>query len=199
MSDMHRTIHLQVFPVAGSPNYRNLSWNHYEGIVGFPSYEIWRKQPSDPDFIQIDTVASNENTYTDLTSNSPNADYQIRILLAQSCISVDRAAYGKSRSNVGNNQSGFLTVGLNEQTDISNIGLYPNPNNGTAQLVYQSDFAGMLQLDVVNVLGQQVLKQYINKQKGINRHTIELEQKGVYFINLTDHNNTKLVMKMVVK
>jgi hypothetical protein len=40
MSDLHKTIHLQIFPGVG--NSRQLSWSHYEGI-NFASYEIWRK------------------------------------------------------------------------------------------------------------------------------------------------------------
>jgi PKD repeat protein len=119
MSNFHKTIHLQIFPGVG--NNRQLSWSHYEGI-NFPSYEISRRLPGQ-NFQFLATLASNLNTYTDINPPSPNADYRVDIVLPQVCNSVDRAAYGKSKSNVGNNQA-ILTVNDKENL-LANLFLSP--------------------------------------------------------------------------
>ncbi|HRH63319.1 MAG TPA: PKD domain-containing protein, partial [Bacteroidia bacterium] len=63
--NINKTMHLQVTPGIG--NARNLSWNQQEGLY-FPSYIVMRKNSMAgvSNFIEIDTIPSSINTYTDI-------------------------------------------------------------------------------------------------------------------------------------
>jgi hypothetical protein len=193
MSNFHKTIHLQIFPGVG--NNRQLSWSHYEGI-NFPSYEISRRLPGQ-NFQFLATLASNLNTYTDINPPSPNADYRVDIVLPQVCNSVDRAAYGKSKSNVGNNQA-ILTVNDKENL-LANLFLLPNPSDGNTMLQWESLKAQNLQIVVTDVVGKVVLADKLNAQKGSNKFPIEVDAAGVYFVTIFDEKGNKNVLKMVVR
>jgi parallel beta-helix repeat protein len=197
MSNFHKTIHLQIFPGVG--NNRQLSWSHYEGI-NFASYEIYRKLPSQ-NFQYLTTLASNLNTYTDINPPALDADYRVEIVLPDTCSSVDRAAYGKSKSNVGNNQAILIAPdGLEDKNNLlSNLRLLPNPSDGNSILQWESLKAQSLQIVVTDVVGKVVLADKINAQKGSNKFAIEVDAAGVYFVMIFDEKGSKNVLKMVVR
>jgi hypothetical protein len=114
MSDFHKTIHLT--SNLGLGNTINLIWSHYEGFT-FGSYTIYRGTSAD-NMTVLATIASNLNSYTDLTP-LPTGYYMIEV----EGVSCDPSRSAQtSRSNIIN----FDLVGLNEKEE-SRIQLYPNP------------------------------------------------------------------------
>jgi Leucine-rich repeat (LRR) protein/PKD repeat protein len=192
----HKTIHLQINP--GVNNNRELSWSAYEG-TNFVAYEIWRKIPGDV-FQLLTTVPASQNIYTDNNPPSLDADYKIEIVLAQTCNSIDRASYGKSKSNVGNNQAILLVPdGIEDKNLLANVKLLPNPSDGNTLLQWESLKAQNLQIVVTDVVGKIVLADKVSAQKGSNTFSIEVDAAGVYFVTIFDANGSKNVLKMVVR
>lgn len=200
LSDLHKTIHLQIFP--GTGNNRQLSWTNYEGI-NVTSYEIYRKLPADLNFQLLTTIAGNLTTYTDINPVQANADYRIEIVLPQNCNSSDRAAYGKSKSNVGSNQGilpSWNDVGIQSNIAINQLIVYPNPSTGIINLEWEATTHGLLSIKMINALGQAV---YTNvKQSNFGKNKIELETnlaKGIYLLEISDDNQFKKLMKVCIK
>ncbi len=200
LSDLHKTIHLQIFP--GTGNNRQLSWTNYEGI-NVTSYEIYRKFPADLNFQLLTTIAGNLTTFTDINPAQANADYRIEIVLPQNCNSSDRAAYGKSKSNVGSNQGilpAWSGVGIQSNIAISQLIVYPNPSTGIINLEWESATNGLLSIKMINALGQAI---YTNvKQSNFGKNKIELETnlaKGIYLLEISDDNQFKKLMKVCIK
>ncbi|HRG59968.1 MAG TPA: PKD domain-containing protein [Bacteroidia bacterium] len=192
----HKTIHLQINP--GVNNNRELSWSAYEG-TNFVAYEIWRKIPGDI-FQLLTTVPASQNIYTDNNPISLDADYKIEIVLAQTCNSIDRAAYGKSKSNVGNNQAILLVPdGIEDKNLLANVKILPNPSNGNTMLQWESSKAQNLQIVVTDVIGKVVIANNVNAQKGNNSYNITVDAAGVYFVTIFNANGSKNVLKMVVR
>jgi hypothetical protein len=192
---VYKTIHLKVFP--GESNNNQLSWSDYEG-PGLSYFEIWRR-PNGGSFQLLDSVAASQNTYVDINPPFANAEYKIEVVLAQTCNSVDRAAYGKSKSNVGNNQI-IPTIGIKEKdAEYFAATLIPNPSDGNTILQWESLKAQNLQIVVTDVVGKVVLADKVNAQKGSNKFAIEVDAAGVYFVTIYDVNGSKNVLKMVVR
>jgi hypothetical protein len=76
-------------------------------------------------------------------------------------IPVDRAAYGKSKSNVGNNQALLVptVTGVFDSQKIywQTYSLIPNPSDGNTILQWESLKAQNLQITVTDVVGKVVL------------------------------------------
>jgi PKD repeat protein len=136
-SNVHQTIHLTILP--GQGNIRHLSWTNYIGTA-YTFYEIYRREQGQG-YQLIATLPSSQQFYTDMNAPSVVVDYKVEIVLAQSCNSVDRAAYGKSRSNVGNNQA-LLVVGTTDHKDLLTIDIMPNPSNGQFKVIINKEWPG---------------------------------------------------------
>ena len=90
-----------------------------------------------------------------------------------------------------------------EQSLISNIdfNLYPNPVSNQAYILYSTENTGVLNIRVVNMLGQVIYNNSnISVQKGTNTITINTAdlQSGFYSLILSDSNN-KIAKNFVKK
>lgn len=198
LSDLHKTIHLQIFP--GTGNSRQLSWTNYEGI-NVTSYEIYRKFPADLNFQVIDTIAGNLTTYTDINPAQPDADYRVEIVLPQNCNSSDRAAYGKSKSNVGSNQGLLPTVvGLNSNLAVSNFVVYPNPSNGIINIAWDANEYGKVNLRFLNLLGEEIFTEVKPSIAGKNKVKLDTNlAQGLYLLEITDGSQLRKLTKLAIK
>jgi hypothetical protein len=114
-SPLHKTIHLT--SNVGLNNTVNLIWSHYEGAE-FGSYTIYRGS-SPTNFTLLATIASNLNSYTDLSPLTGQAYYFIEV----EGIACDPSRdVQTSRSNIIN----YETTAIEEQTN-NNLILFPNP------------------------------------------------------------------------
>ncbi len=95
MGTIHKTIHLTVS--LGQGNDYNLAWNHYEGFT-YGSYYISRWSPS-TGWVNIDTIPSNLNTYTDFSQPQGNVFYSIEAEHPTGCTSTKAQDHNSTRSN----------------------------------------------------------------------------------------------------
>ncbi|HRG60040.1 MAG TPA: PKD domain-containing protein [Bacteroidia bacterium] len=200
LSDLHKTIHLQIYPGIGTS--RQLSWTHYEGI-NVPTYEIYRKFPSDTVYQLLTTIAGNLNTYTDVNPIEPDADYRVEIILPQNCNSSDRAAYGKSKSNVGSNQGllpDYSDVAIEEPSQNSNFIVYPNPSNGTITIEFASLKANALELKINNLIGEEIFNNKFQTILGKNMITLQPNlAQGVYLLEAFSDQQLQMQIKLFIK
>ncbi len=80
-------------------------------------------------------------------------------------------------------------------TGSLNCILYPNPSKGNYNIDYNTDKTEILQLEVFNVTGANILTRDWKVDAGGNTTTINMQQvpKGVYFTKLTSQTGTVTV------
>jgi PKD repeat protein len=105
-------------------------------------------------------------------------------------------------SDVSTGSVTITTVGVKEiKNAIENIRLFPNPNYGVATLeIITSDFSDAV-ISVYDVAGRDVLKinsELINGTNAINISTNEFAA-GVYFVNVRNESNNKIIRMIVSK
>jgi len=79
---------------------------------------------------------------------------------------------------------GFTNI--DEQVSLSDINLFPNPAESQVVLSYNSSKAGLLKLNILSSLGQEVLSTSFKANLGVNKQVLSLDQleSGIYFVNL---------------
>jgi hypothetical protein len=91
-------------------------------------------------------------------------------------------------------------VGIKEQSVLNSLRVYPNPTSDVLHINYNLNNASNVKIDVVNTHGQ-IIKSINNsvKSTGIQTEYIDLTgiAKGIYFVQLTTANETK-VEKLIV-
>jgi hypothetical protein len=198
-SNYHETM-LLLF--TDGPTSHVLQWNNYVGST-YSSFNIMRAYESCNDttnWVEIGQIAASCSP-CNFPINNPPTDtvlYRIEIDFTDPCEST-RAAYGKSKSNVGNNQI-IPTVGIKKKdADYFVATLIPNPSDGNTILQWESLKAQNLQIVVTDVVGKIVIADKITAQKGLNKFAIEVDAAGVYFVTIFDEKGSKNMLKMVVR
>ena len=95
----------------------------------------------------------------------------------------------------------LTTVGIEEIAGLGTITVYPNPSNGIFQLDVNLNEALVLDMVVVNMLGEEVAVKQINAVNGIYSDVIDLSTSapGVYFLKIISDNNTISTQVLVKK
>jgi hypothetical protein len=92
-------------------------------------------------------------------------------------------------------------TGINELTKSYKLNLYPNPSNGEATLKFNLNDAATVNLNIVNILGENVLPT-INYNYGSGEQIVSINKnntlsKGIYFVNISI-NGAKMSKKLVI-
>lgn len=81
--------------------------------------------------------------------------------------------------------------------DRSTIQLFPNPFKDITTLQLQSNADGVIPYQITNLLGQELLNNTFNVQKGMNRWILSLKElpQGIYLLNMNNmvYNTIKLI------
>ena len=145
LGSMHKSMHLTINQGVGTT--WNLIWSHYEGFT-FPSYNIYRGTSS-TNMTLLTTIASNLNSYTDLSAPSGQLYYQIEVVSNYTCDPL-KSTYNSSRSNVVDNaQAPSIVI----QNDNGNVNLYPNPTNNLITLDIEG-YNGSVNIEVYDLTGK---------------------------------------------
>lgn len=174
LSELHKTIHLTINQGVGQT--WNLIWSHYEGIE-FGSYNIYRGTNQD-DLTLLTTIASNLNSYTDLTPPAGLLYYQIEVVNEDGCDPT--RSYSSSKSNIVNNNEPDLSS-LEEQ-DIWSVSLYPNPANEYILLDFKGGVS-VVSVEVVDIQGRILYSGNLEGQSA--SLDITNYQSGVYFVRVS--------------
>jgi len=119
-----------------------------------------------------------------------------------------RFSFTEAAAGYGNNfyldAIGFSgsAVGINELTKSISFMLYPNPANGEATIKFNLHDAANIKVDVVDVLGRNVLPA-IENNFGAGEQTLSINKnkelsKGIYFVNLS-LNGAKMSKKLIIE
>ncbi len=84
------------------------------------------------------------------------------------------------------------TIGINDALQANALLVYPNPSNGTATIELKDLGVRFGSLSVIDIAGRVVLEKNIQQQT-----SLELPQKGVYFIKLQTEKGS-VVKKLIV-
>ncbi len=86
-------------------------------------------------------------------------------------------------------------------SDLQNITVYPNPNQGVFNLELVMNNSEVLSYKVFNVFGQILLSENLNTGQGKNSYFLDLSNlnNGVYFIALNSNQFNKIVKIEIIK
>ncbi|MEO6304468.1 MAG: T9SS type A sorting domain-containing protein, partial [Bacteroidia bacterium] len=91
--------------------------------------------------------------------------------------------------------------GINELTKSYKLNLFPNPSNGEATLKFNLNDAAVVNVNVIDVLGKEVLPSasynYGAGEQNISINKNSTLSKGIYFVNLSI-NGAKMSKKLVI-
>lgn len=190
LSDHHKTIHLTIN--AGMGGAWNLIWNHYEGFT-FGTYNIYRGTALN-NISLLTSIASGNNSYTDLTPPGGTVYYQIEVLNPGSCTPAKSASinYSSSRSNIVNAIATDVK-GYYEATE--SIQIMPNPFNDELTVNIGKINSRNYTLMLTDVLGNVI----INKVDNNPTQHFKLSDlaSGVYYLTIVDENNNKYTKKLI--
>ncbi|MCB0430037.1 MAG: T9SS type A sorting domain-containing protein [Flavobacteriales bacterium] len=135
------------------------------------------------------------NIGTDLVANQPDATSLTNCAGTWGWISSQPMI----RLNA-NDGSGNFCVGVNEIENAHNLRVFPNPNQGTFNLVAENLKGKTTTIQVTNVIGQVIYSKEVRTGASYMSETVDLSsaQKGLYFVKLIN-NNAESVHKVIVQ
>jgi len=182
-SQFHKTIHLtSTLGLGGSVN---LIWSHYEGVATV-TYNIYRG--TSPQNMQLlTTIASNLNSYTDLTP-PPGAFYYFIEIVFSGCNPTARQ-YERVRSNIINTSE---TTSIIQIEGVSSLSIAPNPSNGKFVLNIETmeDIDG--KVSVTDVTGRIMIEEAVKLPIGSNHLEYNIPMSGYYFVSFQSKNRLKV-------
>ena len=176
MTSHHRTMHLYL--EAGQNGNQTLNWTHYEGFQ-YDTYKIYRG--ANPFAMeQIGEVPSDQNSFTDNTSDRSYCYYQIQISNANNNDIV-------AKSNI------VGTILSSIEGYVSNLSVFPNPATTTLNITSSETIAS---IEIFSATGQSVLQTNVNGDS--TTCDIKYLASGIYLIVAHD-NNGKIAMTKFTK
>ena len=182
-SQFHKTIHLtSTLGLGGSVN---LIWSHYEGVATV-TYNIYRG--TSPQNMQLlTTIASNLNSYTDLTP-PPGAFYYFIEIVFSGCNPTARQ-YERVRSNIINTAE---TTSITQIEGVSSLNIAPNPSNGKFVLNIETKEEIDGKVSVTDVTGRIMIDEHVKLPIGTNNLEYNLPISGYYFVSFQSKDRLKV-------
>ena len=145
-------------------------------------------------FIAIDTVSANDTSYTDASvKDSVIYTYRICAFNSDTTSSFSNYTTGSVITSVGNN---------NVVKQYALYQNYPNPFNPSTNIRYQIPKAGLVTIDIYNILGQKV-KTLLNKYQAEGKYSIKFDASdltsGIYFCRLKVNQFTDVKKLILIK
>lgn len=189
-SAYHKTIHLTIN--AGMGGAWNLIWNHYEGF-SFGTYNIYRGTALN-NVSLLTSIASTNNSYTDLAPPPGTVYYQIEVMSPLSCNPTAKtmANYSSSRSNIVNavatDVKGYLET-------AESIQVMPNPFNDELIINIGKVNSKNYTLLLTDVLGKVIINKVDNNP--VQQFKLSDLSAGVYYLTIVDENNNRYTKKLL--
>ncbi|MBN2604149.1 MAG: T9SS type A sorting domain-containing protein [Candidatus Thermoplasmatota archaeon] len=190
LSSNHNTIHLS--QNRGTSGEVNLYWTPYVGL-DVPTYSIYRQKENE-EFELLTQISSNNNTYTDFTSNpSFNYQYYISFQVEDVCytdVNLKSDEIIEVKSNIVSTDVNYTDVLEIENTSIK---IYPNPVND--KLIVENPNSHKLLINIYDLIGTKILeKESTDYYTEIDFRT---KTNGVYLIEVTDSNGNQHMNKII--
>ncbi len=110
----------------------------------------------------------------------------------------NRGRYGQALYVDNINITGTLTTGVNEFSQ-DNFGLFPNPNSGEFNIVFETDVADDYTIEIHNSVGQLISSQTLQNFSGKLESPVNISEagKGIYLLSIRNSSN-RSVRRVVV-
>jgi hypothetical protein len=190
LSIPHTTIHLTMN--IGLANSVNLIWTKYEGFT-VSTYAIWKFNLNNG-WKMITQVSSDFTTNTDLNSNPEDILYYIELPNPNGCeiLGPKGKTLNSTRSNRSAREKAYV-MEVSPGSSDEDLALYPNPNNGSFAIIYNSLCADELQLKLINMSGTVIWIGKYTLEPGQNQipmNTLGIPD-GIYsLLFLSPHSST---------
>ena len=187
----HKTIHFSVLDNSSGNFF--LLWDHYIGKP-VPEYDCWRDSLGVDNWDWVNAATGIDSSWWDnsIPTNNLNTWYLVTTDWMSGCIST-RANHNQSRSNKTQPITGGVSVVENE---IKEFAVYPNPSSGDFNVLFSTLTFDPITIEVVDVLGKQVLIENNIKVIGQYKYFFKLENTGVYFLNIA--NSTHKITRKII-
>lgn len=189
-SAYHKTIHLTIN--AGVGGAWNLIWNHYEGI-SFGTYNIYSGTALN-NMTLLTSIASTNNSYTDLTPPPGTVYYQIEVVNPSACNPTAKVTtnYSSSRSNIVN----ALPTGINGYYELAeSIQIMPNPFIEELTVSIGKINSKNYTLLLTDVLGKVIINRIDNNP--VQQLNVSDLSTGVYYLTIIDENSNQFTKKLI--
>jgi len=194
-SSFHNTIFI-------SHSSGTFNWNTYT-IQNQPNpvnnYALYRDDFANGNWTLVGTTAGTQNVLNDpnYSTFQATADWRVETVWNISCTATARQSNGiqgaivKSKSNISNNR----VTGIKNFSQ-ANFSVYPNPTNGSLNVVVNGSSNGKTNVKVFSMMGQELYNADIN---GTSTHNIDLSsfENGTYLLQVT--SNSKTSVQRIVK
>jgi len=92
------------------------------------------------------------------------------------------------------------SIRLDGESVIANLDVYPNPSRDIFNVSFTSEKAQDITVRVMNMLGEEMIKECVQQHKGEYVKSINLNQynKGIYLLEIITNNGTinkKLILQ----
>lgn len=121
-----------------------------------------------------------------VSPNNPNGtgSANISFNVQPNTLTSQRTCFASIQGNLFNIiQEAAPTTGLTEISDIKNISLFPNPNNGKFTLIIESALHQKLNANLYNAIGQLILSKEVETNSPIE-FDVSGNAKGIYFLQI---------------
>lgn len=189
----HRSMRLHVSP--GSGGTWNLIWNRSEGF-SFNLYNIWRGT-SPTNLVQIASVQSNVQNYTDLSPPPGNLFYAVEAVHPVGCTATNPSTgFPSAWSNI----DGTNPAGVAETTLLNSFVIHPNPGHGDFMIGLEMDQAAALTITVSDALGREVHAETFDAPAGMFSRPLNMGvlPAGIYLVRISGEKGSA-VQKLVIE
>jgi hypothetical protein len=174
-------------------NHPKLYWGKFTG-TGHTGYKVYRKKET-TQFVEIKSLSSATRSYIDTTitvidgqsqANEVQAEYYVKAVYnnGSSTSNSNTILYQRVEGSAQEKMnSGFILDNFNYILEQN----YPNPFNPITQINYSLEKDGLVELEVLNILGERVAK-LVNEFQTMGNHNITFDASslasGVYVYKL---------------
>jgi hypothetical protein len=142
----------------------------------------------------LTSIASTNNSYSDLTPPAGTVYYQIEVVNPSACNPSARVAtnYNSSRSNIVN----VLPTGINGYYEMAeSISVMPNPFSDELTISIGKISSKNYTLLLTDVLGNVIVRKTDNNP--VQQLSLSELATGVYYLTIVDENNNRFTKKMI--
>jgi hypothetical protein len=170
-----------------------INGNNWQNVVAFDDQTQNTLLTADPNNAGFYTITLVPNTYYNVTSGTVTA---LCMVFNGGSWSYEAKAFDAAGTSCTDIIIPLYGIGVNEIASVSSV--YPNPTSGELNIELLSKKASMVEVRVVNVLGQSVMSFERAVEAGVNTLNADLNvANGTYFVEVTV-DGAKSVKRVVV-
>lgn len=166
-------------------NHAELSWTGSTGS-GILGYNIYRRTPADDQWTRINNTIVSNTMYTDSTLAA--ADDYIYMVRAVELKTTFSGSY--FNQSLGITAEDYFNVSIAEQTEVDQWCIFPNPTNGTFELISNQQGFTDVEVQVINLAGEMINARREVSSNGNIRFDLSAEPKGIYLLQVLEREQT---------